>query len=1068
MKQAKFTDNRIHVSVRLKPLQVNEKLFDKNRIWQVQSDNQTMEEAKGMILSALDGLNVTIFAYGQTSSGKTFTMRGSQSNQGLIPLALSEIFKALYSKYSNSNQLLYNQDGYHHNNHNMAANWRVKVSYLEIYNECVNDLLDPNKKNLDVRECRQRGIYIDQLSQFEVKSLNDTLNYLNQGDEQRIIAETRLNEKSSRSHTVFKIELMIEEKEESTGKSTTKTSQINLVDLAGSEGVSRTKSEGMRFREGANINKSLLALSNVICKLSQKNQSSAKNYFINFRDSKLTRILQQSLQGNSKTAIICTISQLFANYQESRETLNFGAKAKNIRTQVVLNELITNPDEVNPTQLLILQKENESLREKIKTQMEILELFEKEKDEQQDNQNLGLIHLRQHIEYLNQLLSEKDTQLLDKEKQNLKLLKSQETLQLEYKSLNDQLKLTEEKFLNERNRLYNKARQYKQKLQEINEKNDLLNGFFDIKQKSALEISDTSLLSSANQENMTIQSVQDYLKKIDSLSTQNKDLMSKINEMNEELFQKCNQYDKLQDKVTDLEGQMKELKIVSRKKDQSLSKKNFEISNLKSKIEVLERQSQSLFKDLDHTLQGLSAINNSGIDMNDEFLNEQELQMLDSQSFQEIIQSQRNSIQPSQRGSRGDNNRYSVPILTQKILDGQTSNLIKELQNKLEILESEKLNLEQHRDQLLQDLEESDQIKDQLVEQLKNQDYVFMQIQEEKDELQRDLEQMMYSHNIEEQTILSLRDQVQRHIEDIKNLVLKVLNQEQEIEKFKHSDQEKQILINKLHSEIDQMKRDARKRKRDEFSVQFDSSTSDAIQQRDIKRQKPNDNSNRVDQYIEKSSGLFGDSKYLIFHHQNLVSADIRQNRLLFNQLTQKIDVIKSFHQQRPLQSPSQFQSESSYISNQNSFTPRRELEKENQNNISSLRYFNSTQQPMRDNFMNQRQHQSDFTRPNNVYSKQQQERSNTFEGNSINGIQNNSNNLSNSSNRFRNVFDSNDLSSKQNELINPIDLKQKHLQNLSRIEQIQSELNQSQKNHQISSINQNMNNSFDSKSPNQ
>ena len=95
---------------------------------------------------------------------------------------------------------------------------------MEIYNECVNDLLDTNKKNLDVRECRQRGIYIDQLSQFEVRSLDDTLNYLNQGDEQRIIAETRLNEKSSRSHTVFKIELMIEEKNMNTGKTITKNS----------------------------------------------------------------------------------------------------------------------------------------------------------------------------------------------------------------------------------------------------------------------------------------------------------------------------------------------------------------------------------------------------------------------------------------------------------------------------------------------------------------------------------------------------------------------------------------------------------------------------------------------------------------------------------------------------------------------------------------------------------------------------------------------------------------------------------------------------------------------------
>lgn len=135
---------------------------------------------------------------------------------------------------------------------------------------------------------------------------DQVLTYMEQGDEVRNVAETRLNEASSRSHTVFRIN--IQSKSTTVGK--IKVSQLNLVDLAGSEGVSKTHADGLRLREGSNINRSLLALSNVINKLSQGNGKT----FINYRDSKMTRILQASLGGNSKTAIICTMTQTLSNY----------------------------------------------------------------------------------------------------------------------------------------------------------------------------------------------------------------------------------------------------------------------------------------------------------------------------------------------------------------------------------------------------------------------------------------------------------------------------------------------------------------------------------------------------------------------------------------------------------------------------------------------------------------------------------------------------------------------------------------------------------------------------------
>jgi hypothetical protein len=155
--------------------------------------------------------------------------------------------------------------------------WSIKVSYIEIYNECVNDLLDPSRKNLSVRENQQGKTLIENLSEYEVCSLEETMACLLRGDEHRKIAETRLNEKSSRSHTVFKVNVQLTEKNLHTGRNKYTSSQINLVDLAGSEGVSKTQSEGVRFREGSNINKSLLALSRVIQMLGLKFYNNALN-----------------------------------------------------------------------------------------------------------------------------------------------------------------------------------------------------------------------------------------------------------------------------------------------------------------------------------------------------------------------------------------------------------------------------------------------------------------------------------------------------------------------------------------------------------------------------------------------------------------------------------------------------------------------------------------------------------------------------------------------------------------------------------------------------------------------
>lgn len=222
---------------------------------------------------------------------------------------------------------------------------------MEIYNEMINDLLDAKKKNLEVRESVQKRIFVDNLTEISVDSYERVSSLIKQGDSVKMIAETKLNELSSRSHTIFRVS--IESNKVIDGKNKIFYSQLNLVDLAGSENASKAKTEGTRMKEGSNINKSLLALSMVIYKLSQNQKS-----FINYRDSKLTRLLQSALSGNSKTTIICTISQNPQSYQETLNTLNFGTKAKTIKTTIKINELI---DEKTK----ILQENNE-LKSKIK------------------------------------------------------------------------------------------------------------------------------------------------------------------------------------------------------------------------------------------------------------------------------------------------------------------------------------------------------------------------------------------------------------------------------------------------------------------------------------------------------------------------------------------------------------------------------------------------------------------------------------------------------------------------------------------------------------------------------
>ncbi|KAI9477418.1 kinesin motor domain-containing protein, partial [Coemansia mojavensis] len=264
----------------------------------------------------MGGFNGTIFAYGQTSSGKTHTMHGSGQEPGIIKLAVQEIFDTVKN--------------------DTKREYLIRVSFLEIYNEVLRDLLEPTKCNLKIHENAKREIFVGDLSEHIVFNAEHVEEILQKGDRNRHIAGTNMNERSSRSHTIFRIVIesrSLAESEEFMGA--VMVSCLNLVDLAGSERVGQTGAEGQRLKEGAHINKSLLALGTVIGRLSEDGSDYGH---IPYRDSKLTRILQPSLGGNAKTLIICTITPSPDYIDEALSTLKFASRAKTIRNTPEVNE----------------------------------------------------------------------------------------------------------------------------------------------------------------------------------------------------------------------------------------------------------------------------------------------------------------------------------------------------------------------------------------------------------------------------------------------------------------------------------------------------------------------------------------------------------------------------------------------------------------------------------------------------------------------------------------------------------------------------------------------------------
>jgi centromeric protein E len=389
-------DEKISVSIRIRPLNIREKnnsnvyealkSSSKTSVTEYLSNgkarnNSTQEYdnvfnskhstkdifdkvGKTIVNSCLGGINGTIFAYGQTSSGKTFTMNGDERGNcpGILPLSALHIFDAI--------------------NTAVDREYLLRVSFVEIYNEVVTDLFNPQNGAVKIRESRARGVYVEAEEKI-VNSFDDLMGVFALGNKNRHVASTNMNDRSSRSHTIFRITVESKEKtkrnEENyeTEKENNPTDEagmvnidgtssnesnnrrlsnesvesteaadldgavlvgaLSLVDLAGSENARNTGASGKTLREGGNINKSLLTLSGVIKALAA---AKGKDVHVRFRDSKLTRILQPSLVGNCKTAVIGCVTPADAHLDETRSTLRFASSAKNLSTKTSVNEIL--------------------------------------------------------------------------------------------------------------------------------------------------------------------------------------------------------------------------------------------------------------------------------------------------------------------------------------------------------------------------------------------------------------------------------------------------------------------------------------------------------------------------------------------------------------------------------------------------------------------------------------------------------------------------------------------------------------------------------------------------------
>ena len=510
--------------------------------------------AKEIISSVLNGYNGTIFAYGQTSSGKTYTMTGELDNaekEGIIPRMIHHVFHDILCS-DNSN-----------------IEYTVKVSIVEIYMEKIKDLIDISKNNLQIHESKEKGIYIDNLSEYYVSNETEVYDYIKIGNQNRTVSSTNMNDTSSRSHSIVIISII----QRNIKDNAIKTGKLYLVDLAGSEKLTKTGAEGITLEEAKKINKSLSALGMVINSLTD-----GKSTHIPYRNSKLTRILSESLGGNAKTCLIITCSPSSFNEAETLSTLRFGERAKKIKNEPKINKIETVGElkgqiEKLNKQILNLQKIIEQKGIDVKSSNDLEDKVLITKDEYQTMENrIG------ELEFLNDELEKRVIELQNQiEQKNISSIKEnpkEDTIQIKH---NKQIKI--ESIVNIS--LIGKQREYDDK---------------DIE-----EIAQKEMKKYENEKKIILKTISDQKNNILTLNSNINDLKEKIKiyEMNInpkdkitsdkilQLEKSCELYNNLYQQAT---AEKSSLKIENTLLEMKYQRRNEKVSLLQRELNDLKKQ----------------------------------------------------------------------------------------------------------------------------------------------------------------------------------------------------------------------------------------------------------------------------------------------------------------------------------------------------------------------------------------------------------------------------------------------------------------------------------------------
>ena len=677
-------DDNINVLIRIRPKENNSssnllniydnKIITSNISYQfdyIADENSNQNEifehcAKKICDYSLEGYNGTIFAYGQTGSGKTYTLFGPKYSFNNInkinnyeeDISMNDINANCNNKTSSNINLddesigllpriiyyLFNNT----NNNNSNNSYTFRISYLEIYQESLSDLLNPESKNLTIRDVKGK-IIVDGLRTFLLNSPEEGLKYVTQGTKLRHIASTKMNEESSRSHAIISIYIENSKKEED--GIILKKSVFHIIDLAGSERQNKTGALGERVREAGSINKSLLNLTRVIKNIINNIKP------IPYRDSKLTLFLKDSLGGNAKTSIIGNISPSDSNNPETISTLNFAICAKKVKNKAIINEELSNINKATYIEFKKLKDkynaichENSMLKKQINNNRNKINPFDYTSIV--DSVENDIEKMSKEMEQKNSEIDSKNEELI---KLNDRIQKYELEIKLKEKQI-DQLKEDNKKYKNENNQILEKVNLLNNN---INENKINTNNIIENKNKeiSDLNINLTISNDKLREKELTIVSLENNLNtyknenkyyidlineknlEINKLMLENEKLKKEFKLFNEDRNNEKNDYNNMLNENKNLKNEInnknKEYIELKDKYSELTTKGKITIQKYDDEIKKLRENEDNLKEDLENYKKGLKDLKN--------LLNCLESKNYDSENQIKLLQNQNNS-----------------------------------------------------------------------------------------------------------------------------------------------------------------------------------------------------------------------------------------------------------------------------------------------------------------------------------------------------------------------------------------------------------------------------------------